>query len=209
VTSTVQGIEALLEQVERVGDEKNPDRVLIGLVGAPGCGKSTLADALVQRIGDSVIMPMDGFHLDDVLLEAAGLRAIKGAPETFDVDGLLAMLSRVALDDAVVHLPVFDRGLELSRAAASRIVPANRVVILEGNYLLLARPGWSEIADTLDLSVMLDVPESTLRARLVQRWLDHGLDASAAEARADANDVPNGRLVRECSIAADINYRSD
>jgi len=184
-----------------VGAER---RWLIALAGAPGSGKSTLAATLVERLADAIVVPMDGFHLDDALLAPAGLLPVKGSPPTFDVAGLVATVERVRRDDGVVHVPVFDRARELSRAAAASVEPRHRTVIVEGNYLLLDRAPWNALGDLFDLDVMVEVDEAVLRERLVGRWLGLGLGPSEALLRAESNDLPNGSLVRTASRPADL-----
>jgi pantothenate kinase len=122
--------------------------VICAIAGAPGSGKSTLAEALVARLnareaGCAALLPMDGFHYDDLHLVPAGLRPRKGAPETFDVGGLRHTLLRLrARDEEAVAVPVFDRDIEIARAGARLIPRSVRIVVAEGNYLLLAaRPG--------------------------------------------------------------------
>ena len=183
------------------------DRFTLAIAGPPGAGKSTLSQALVEalaRLGSSaVIVPMDGFHLDNGELDRLGLRARKGAPETFDLAGFDALLSRLTLEDDVV-IPVFDRVLDLARAGAARVTAGTRIRIVEGNYLLLDEPGWRELARHFDLTVFLDVPDAELERRLVERWLTHGHDEQAARARALSNDIPNARRVVARSRAADF-----
>ncbi|MEY4982007.1 MAG: hypothetical protein RIR62_273, partial [Pseudomonadota bacterium] len=140
-------------------------RVIAALVGAPGSGKSTVAEALADRLNAAradmaAILPMDGFHYDDTYLVPAGLRPRKGAPDTFDVGGLYHTLSRLkARDEAFVAVPVFDRDIEIARAGARLIPAATPVIIAEGNYLLLSRAPWSRLRPLFDVAVLVDVPE--------------------------------------------------
>ncbi|PKP68432.1 MAG: hypothetical protein CVT82_15315 [Alphaproteobacteria bacterium HGW-Alphaproteobacteria-4] len=184
-------------------------RVIIALAGAPGSGKSLLAEALVERLnagapGMAAVLPMDGFHYDDLFLVPAGLRPRKGAPETFDVGGLAHALRRLrARDEAAVAVPVFDRTIEIARAGA-RLIPAEvQVIVVEGNYLLFERTPWGDLAPLFDVTVFLDVPEAILRDRLLARWRDHGLPAAEADAKVEGNDLPNARAVIEGSLPAD------
>ncbi|MBA3324247.1 MAG: nucleoside/nucleotide kinase family protein [Rhodobacteraceae bacterium] len=186
-------------------------RYVFAIAGAPGAGKSTLAEALLAAIeaeapGAAALIPMDGFHLDNAVLDARGLRARKGSPETFDVDGLAAMLARVRAADRPVAAPVFDRDLDLARAGARIIAPEAPVILLEGNYLLLRDPPWDGIAAQFERTLYLDVAEAELERRLVARWLRYGLDAQSARARAEGNDLPNARLVAARSKRADIRW---
>ncbi len=184
-------------------------RRLVAVAGAPGSGKSTLADALDAALRDagaaSAVLPMDGFHLDDGLLVPMGLRPRKGAPDTFDVAGLAHLLDRLrANDEPQICVPVFDRGLEISRNAA-RMIPASvELLIVEGNYLLLDAPGWRDLRARFDLTVMLHVPETELRARLWKRWRDHGIPEADIPARVDGNDLRNGLTVLNHSLPADL-----
>ncbi|MEM9270660.1 MAG: nucleoside/nucleotide kinase family protein [Pseudomonadota bacterium] len=180
-------------------------RIFVGLAGAPASGKSTTAHVLKDRLEaqglSAAVVQMDGFHYDDWVLEAQGLRARKGAPETFDVDGFAAILKRLRTSaERDVAVPVFDRSIEIARAGAAIIPAQTQILIVEGNYVLLDQPGWREMADQLDLTVMLDVPEATLTARLLERWRD--LPQAEALAKLDENDLPNGRLVRNQSRPA-------
>ncbi|MBS7545256.1 nucleoside/nucleotide kinase family protein [Ancylobacter oerskovii] len=185
-------------------------RTMVGIVGAPGAGKSSFAEALKERLdraapGLAQILPMDGFHFDDRLLEARGHLARKGAPHTFDVDGLAVLLDRLRRDDgSEVVVPVFDRELEIARAGARAIGPEARLILVEGNYLLLDDPAWAGLRPRFDLTVMLDVPLDVLEARLAARWRGFGYDDARLAAKLEGNDLPNARLVIARSVAADL-----
>lgn len=173
-------------------------RRLIALAGPPATGKSTLAEALRDHLvaaGDhATVVPMDGFHLDNRILAEKGLLPRKGAPETFDAAGFIALVQRLKAGGDVV-IPVFDRARDIAIAGAALVPAAARMVIVEGNYLMLDEAPWRALAPLWDLAIFLDAPETELRARLVRRWLDHGLGAEAALARAEANDLPNARRI--------------
>lgn len=211
--------EQLLEQIKAAYlqcDEN--ERLLVGIVGAPASGKSTLSEQLALSLNadqsitsNAIVVPMDGFHLDNTLLDERGQRSVKGSPQTFDVAGFSHLLQRLAKpvesvepaqtqtsessDDDAIYLPVFDRSMDLSRCAARVINPSDRLILVEGNYLLLNRPGWCDLHRLFKLSVFLDVPFEILQDRLVQRWLDHGLDEASASDRANSNDIPNAHVV--------------
>jgi pantothenate kinase len=199
------------DDLVRLIAELDPSRrVIVGIAGAPASGKSTLAERLVSRLneaaeGCAALLPMDGYHYDDGLLIARGLRARKGAPETFDVFGLLHMLERLKRnqEDEIV-VPVFDRDLEIARAGARLIASAVRVLIVEGNYLLLDRQPWSRLDAMFDVTVMVDAPEDILRQRLVERWRGYGFTPAEIEAKVEGNDLPNGRNVMLNSKPADF-----
>jgi pantothenate kinase len=182
------------------------DRIVVAVAGPPGAGKSTLAEALVPLLpeGEAAIVPMDGFHFDNTVLDQRGLRDRKGAPETFDAEGYGALLRRLREGGGDIAVPVFDRAADLSRAAA-RIVPADvRFVIAEGNYLLLDEEPWRALAPLFDIAVSISVERDELERRLVRRWLDHGHDEAAARERALGNDIPNALRVLAASRPADI-----
>ena len=142
----------------------------------------TLAAALVRALGPGAkVVPMDGFHYDDRVLAARGLSARKGAPETFDVAGFRHLLLRLQREEEVA-IPLFDRGLELSRAAADVVGPDDRFLIVEGNYLLLESAPWGALAPLFDLTIALNVPEAELVRRLRDRWAAFGRTREAAEA---------------------------
>ncbi|MBO6724985.1 MAG: nucleoside/nucleotide kinase family protein [Rhizobiaceae bacterium] len=169
------------------------DRFLVAVAGAPGSGKSTLAAQLVELLAEApaALVPMDGFHFDNQVIERRGLLKRKGAPETFDFDGLKAMLMRLRTGGADVAVPVFDRAADLARASAAIVAANDRIVIVEGNYLLLDEVPWNTLAELFDCTIFLDVPRGVLAHRLVQRWLDHGLPEAEARERAFSNDMVN------------------
>jgi len=179
-------------------------RFVTAIAGPPGAGKSTLAAAVVAELGQGArVVPMDGFHYDDAVLTARGLRARKGAPETFDARGFLHLMGRLRTGEEVA-IPVFNRSMELSRAAADVVMPTDRFLIVEGNYLLLDEDPWRALAPLFDLTVFLDVPEAELDRRLVDRWHHHGRDPVEARHWIDTNDMPNVRRVTRGSRKADV-----
>ena len=191
-------------------------RFILGIAGSPASGKSTLAVALCDALSGgaspggageiAAIAALDGFHYDDRVLNARGHRPRKGAPFTFDVEGYVAILGQLAAPtlDAVA-IPIFDRDLELSRAAAAVVEPHHRIMITEGNYLLLDDKRWHPVRDRLDFSVFLDVPPEELRRRLMDRWLGHGYPLAKAKEKTEANDLVNARLV--ATTSSDPNLR--
>lgn len=184
-------------------------RTICAIVGPPGSGKSTLAESLARRLdeqapGSAAVLPMDGFHYDDLWLVPAGLRPRKGAPETFDVAGLRHLLTRLRAGEDGVFVPVFDRDLEIARAGARPIPASVRLILCEGNWLLLDRDPWRSLHPFFDLTIRIDVPEPVLRRRLRARWEGYGLSEEEIAWKLDGNDLPNGRLVAAGSIPADL-----
>lgn len=189
-------------------------RVIAAVAGAPGSGKSTLAERLIELVeakapGSAAILPMDGYHFDDMLLERMGRRARKGAPDTFDVGGYRHMLQRLRENaEDTVAVPVFDRDIEIARAGARLVPRSARIIVTEGNYLLLRKPPWSELRPLFDVTVFIDVPEATLRERLTERWIGYRLSPEELRAKLEDNDLPNARLVIAESGEADYRIRS-
>lgn len=204
----MQSCEDLARRILNEADGRQ--RFIVAVAGPPGAGKSTLVDALGEAIeaidGNdcAVVVPMDGFHYDNAILDMRGDRARKGAAFTFDVAGYAATLDRIRRADGPVAVPAFDRALDLARAGARIVETHHRIVLTEGNYLLLDEEPWASLAPLFDLTILLDVPDTVLERRLVDRWLDHGLGRQDAIRRARFNDLVNARLVATCRRAADV-----
>jgi pantothenate kinase len=201
----IAGLAALLAERAKGGG-----RVIAALAGAPGSGKSTVAERLCEALnagqaGLAAVLPMDGYHYDDLHLVPAGLRPRKGAPETFDVGGLFHTVTRLrARDEDFVAVPVFDRDIEIARAGARMIAADVPVIIVEGNYLLLGQEPWSRLRPLFDVAVLVDVPEPVLRERLTARWQHYDLTPEEIAWKLDGNDLPNGRFVMAESKNADF-----
>lgn len=181
-------------------------RFMIALAGPPASGKSTLAEALAGRFpqGIAAVVPMDGFHYDDAVLDRIGLRHRKGAPETFDFGGLFSLLQRLRAGESNVAIPVFDRNMELSRNAGAIIDSSARYIFVEGNYLLLDEEPWRKLEPLFDLTIFVDVEMAELDRRLVARWRAHGRDDTAARLWIDSNDRPNIERVQRSRRKADL-----
>lgn len=192
---------------EAIGNRLRGDqRLVLAIAGPPAAGKSTLAAEVVALLQPTAaLVAMDAFHLDDAVLTARGHRDRKGAPHTFDVDGYRHLMRRIRSDrDRPIAVPVFDRSMELSRAAALMVEPHHTVVVTEGNWLLLDDERWFELRELFDLTVMLTAPEETLVQRLRARWERHGYPSVAIEQKLTGNDVPNARIVAANSGPADL-----
>jgi pantothenate kinase len=181
-------------------------RRLLGLVGAPGAGKSTLAARLVDALTPAaVLVPMDGFHLANAELDRLGRRDRKGAPDTFDAVGYVALLRR--LRDAgpdLVYAPVFDRSLEEAVAGAIPVPPGVPLVVTEGNYLLLDDGPWARVRPLLDEAWFVAVDDALRVQRLIHRHVAHGKPPSAARDWVLGSDEANARLVAATRDRADL-----
>ena len=200
--------EARLDEglLARARDLANDGRALLGVCGAPGAGKSTLAGRLARALGDqAVVVPMDGFHLHDDQLKRLGLADRKGAPETFDVAGYTALLRRLRVETGnTVYAPEFDRSRELSVAGAIAVRPEHRLVITEGNYLLYDGAGWSDVLPLLDEAWYVQADEPTRLDRLERRHAAHGRSPADARRWATVSDQANADLVARTRAAADL-----
>ncbi len=181
-------------------------RVLLGITGPPASGKSTLAVRVAAAVGDTaVVVPMDGYHLHDDELARLGLSDRKGAPETFDVAGYAALLRRLRSEtDHAVYAPEFDRSREESVAGAIGVHPWHRLVITEGNYLLLDSPGWTGVLPLLDETWYVEVDDDLRRERLVERHIASGRSADDALRWTNVSDQANAEIVARTRKAADI-----
>lgn len=140
-------------------------------------------------------------------LEAMAERLLTHAsPETFDVAGLLSDLTRLRRDDGAVAVPVFDRPLDLARGGGRLVTPQHRLIIVEGNYLLLNRAPWRELHPLFDMTLFIDVSDDVLETRLIQRWMEMGADPAGALDRARNKDMLNARLIKTDSVAADLHW---
>lgn len=185
-------------------------RKIIAIAGPPGSGKTTMAFSMAAQInqmfpGRSSVLQMDGFHYDDSVLRDRKRLQAKGAPDTFDIGGLKAMLSRLKSNsEPEVAVPVFDREIEVSRAGAFIIPSSVEIILVEGNYILMETGGWENLADFFDRRILVSVSEPELANRLRKRWEDLGLEEDVVTRKLEENDLPNGRFVYANSSRYDI-----
>ena len=187
-------------------------RTIVAIAGPPASGKSTLAEAVVHslngksrsQISRAVLLPMDGYHLDNRLLETRGLLARKGAPETFDAQGFCAAVRKLVSAEHETYHPKFDRQMDLAIANAITVHPETPIIVLEGNYLLLGREPWSSLRGLYSATIFVSPSLKDLKSRLQQRWMKHGFDPLSAAQRAKSNDLPNAELVLNESAESDI-----
>jgi pantothenate kinase len=195
-------VQPLLERARALA--ARPGRALLGIAGAPGAGKSSLAMRLVADVDGAVLVPMDGFHRTTADLEARGWVAERGTPRTFDAEAYVALLRTLRAGGAA-RAPAFDRDRE-EPVPEAILVPADaRLVVTEGNYLLLDQPPWLHVHELLDEVWFLEVPEQLRIERLVARHVRYGREPAAAWQRATSgSDAANARLVAGTRSRADL-----
>lgn len=185
------------------------ERVILGIAGCPAAGKSTLAELLVRGLTGAgvpaALVPMDGFHLADVALERLGRRGRKGAIDTFDADGYLALLRRLRADRRrTVWAPGFARDLEQPIAGSIGVDPEVAIVVTEGNYLLADAPPWPEVRAALTEAWYVELDEPTRRERLIARHVEFGKAPDEAVHWVSTVDDPNARLIAATRDRADL-----
>jgi pantothenate kinase len=186
-------------------------RRILGIAGAPGAGKSTLAALVAGRLdGAAVQVPMDGLHLADVELTRLGRRDWKGAPDTFDAHGYLALLRRLRAPapGEVVYAPAFERTIEQPIAGSIPVGPSVPLVITEGNYLLLDEPPWHEVRALVDEIWFVEIDDEVRLDRLIRRHIEFGKTPEQAAEWVQRLDEQNARLVAATRDRADLIVRS-
>jgi pantothenate kinase len=186
-------------------------RRLLGVTGAPGSGKSTLAQQIVAHLPDrAILVPMDGFHLANSELERLGRRGRKGAQDTFDSAGYVALLRRLRdqYSGEIIYAPEFRRVVDESIGSAIPVSPDHRLIVTEGNYLLLDTGHWSDVRPLLDEVWYVEIDPELRRQRLVARHMRYGRSEGAARDWAALTDEPNAVLIAANRARADLIVRS-
>ena len=197
MTGVISGKEGALLRIREFLN-RSTDRALVGIVGKPGAGKSTLSGYLLQELKSSevTVVPMDGYHLSNAVLQELGRADRKGAPDTFDVAGFASLLQRIRTEKTVdIYYPVFDRAIEESIAAQGVVTQKTKVVIVEGNYLLHDTGGWEAIADLLDEIWFIDVDDEKRLERLIARHIAYGKSPEDAQSWSRGSDEVNARTI--------------
>jgi pantothenate kinase len=185
-------------------------RYVVAIAGPPGAGKSTAAAKLNKKLAlqkvRSRIVTMDGFHLDNTILQERNLLNRKGAPATFDIAGFTHLIKRSTSGEDNIIIPKFDREKDIAIAGAEEVTLQDQVLIVEGNYLLLNRQPWVNSQDEWDATIFINPGMDILEERLIRRWLSYGLDPVEARKRASINDLKNAQTVLECSRVAAFSF---
>jgi pantothenate kinase len=190
------------------------ERFMLGICGAPGAGKSTLAEWIVsewnkQEPNTAVLVPMDGYHLSNESLEEKSLLQLKGIPDTFDAVSFVDKLDKIKKNPRETHFcPRFERSIEASIQDAISVNSTHRLVLTEGNYLLLDKEPWSRIREILDEVWMIEAEEELILPRLLARHQAGGKTADAALAKVNSTDLPNARLVAQSGTKANRRFKA-
>jgi len=197
------------ELLQILGSVTVGGRFILGIVGGPASGKSTLALNLCQEINKhhadepAVVVPMDGFHYSNEHLIEIGLLPLKGIPATFDAEGVVALVERIhETKNESLFCPRFDRSIEASIPNDIEVKPTHRLVIVEGNYLLLEKKPWHRIANCLDQSWFIDCPPDVVMERLLKRHIDGGKTREEAKIKVESTDLPNAKIVAATRVRA-------
>jgi len=198
------------ELLETLSNSPDKGRYFLGITGCPAAGKSMLAKNLTDEInfrtgdGLAAVVPLDGFHLPNSILKKNGLLNIKGAPETFDADSFVELINRLhEFPDRSIMCPAYDRKIHDPVENSITIQPGNRLIIVEGNYLLLNVSPWNTIRTKMNEVWYIDTPLSTVKERLFYRHIAGGSDKKEAERKVELVDLPNAELVKKTLLSAD------
>ena len=199
----------LKANIEAALKSKKGSRIIVGIAGPPGSGKSTLSSLLLEdyekvKPGMAKIVPMDGFHLSNEKLEELGLLSLKGIPDSFDAAGFVRLMDRLKGSREIrIPFPLFDRSIEKVIPDGDFVDQENKLLIVEGNYLLYDKIPWNQIQHYLDYSIYLDAGEDILFPRLLERHKEGGKSEKEAEEKVLSTDIPNARLVARSKEKAD------
>jgi pantothenate kinase len=185
-------------------------RKILGIIGPPGSGKSTLAQQLAEALGEkAVVVPMDGYHLSNAELARLQRAHRKGAEDTFDSAGYLALLRRIRINSPAetVYAPRFDRTLEEPIAGAIAVEHATQLIITEGNYLLLEQGPWGQVKSLLDEAWYVDVDSNLRQSRLIERHRHFGKTEDEALSWVASTDEPNARMIDASAVRADLRFQ--
>ena len=188
------------------------NRILIGIAGKPGAGKSTLSAYLLKELQspEITVVPMDGYHFSNAVLQKLGRAERKGAPDTFDAAGFAALLKRIRYENSAdIYYPIFDRAIEESIAAQGVVTTETKVVIVEGNYLLHDIGDWKEVAGLLDEIWFVDVDDEIRLQRLIARHIAYGKTPVQAEAWSRGSDEVNAKIIEQTRSRADAVIQLD
>jgi pantothenate kinase len=199
-------LDEVVDRAESLMTSMSGQRKIIGLIGKPGAGKSTLSAQLIEKLGDqAAILNMDGYHFSNLALRELGRADRKGAPDTFDALGFTEILKRVKHEvDQNIYFPVFDRSIEESIAAQGVITPEIKLVITEGNYLLHNDNNWGGVKKFLDESWFIEVDDQIRIERLVNRHHKFGKSKADAHSWATGSDENNAQVVARTRELADV-----
>ena len=207
----LNSLEAALERAVWLTRDRN-ERVIIGLIGKPGAGKTSLSKYLLKHLPKetTALVPMDGYHLSNAQLKTLGRADRKGAPDTFDANGYVELLKRIKTNfNDEIYFPIFHRDIEESIAAEGVVHPHTTLVLTEGNYLLVESDGWAGVADSLTESWFVDVDNDKRMARLVARHIKYGKSPEEAHAWANGTDQRNAELIETTRMKADVIFHLD
>jgi pantothenate kinase len=183
--------------------DATPHRLLLGITGAPGSGKSTITQRVAKEL-DATVVPMDGFHLLNAVLDQRGLRSVKGAPETFDAAGFLRAIRDIRSAEKDISLPDFDRCSDEPRPDYVQVPASSPIVIVEGNYLLLELNPWFELRRLFDVIAHLDIDPAVRVQRLIDRHIRFGKTPADAADFVHASDEPNAALIEAARHRAHV-----